>query len=82
MQLHPGGVLSRQVERPAGFCALVVPWFDWCMHTRCCLLLQGAGVLDREQSRMNQMRHTAQKLQQVLHMDRSNYNTEWLVTNR
>jgi hypothetical protein len=31
---------------------------------------------------MNTMRHATQKMKQVLHVDRANYNTEWLMTNR
>lgn len=44
--------------------------------------VQGAGIMDKEASRMNTMRHAAQKMKQVLHVDRANYNTEWLQTNR
>jgi hypothetical protein len=44
--------------------------------------VQGAGIMDKEHSRMNTMRHATQKMKQVLHVDRANYNTEWLMTNR
>ncbi|WIA33553.1 hypothetical protein OEZ86_006677 [Tetradesmus obliquus] len=47
-----------------------------------CPLCKGAGIMDKEASRMNTMRHAAQKMKQVLHVDRANYNTEWLQTNR
>lgn len=44
--------------------------------------VQGTGIMDKEASRINTMRHAAQKMKQVLHVDRANYNTEWLQTNR
>jgi hypothetical protein len=44
--------------------------------------LQGAGLLSENQARMNMMRHTVQKLQTVLHVDRAVNNTEWLLSNR
>lgn len=47
-----------------------------------CPLCKGAGIMDKEASRMNTMRHATQKMKQVLHVDRANYNTEWLMTNR
>lgn len=45
-------------------------------------VLQGAGLLSDSQARMNTMRHTVQKLQTVLHVDRAVNNTEWLLSNR
>ncbi|KAF8058121.1 hypothetical protein HT031_005781 [Scenedesmus sp. PABB004] len=47
-----------------------------------CPACKGQGLLDKDHARMNVMRHTAQKVKQVLNIDRSNYDTEWLVTNR
>ncbi|KAF6261026.1 hypothetical protein COO60DRAFT_1503781 [Scenedesmus sp. NREL 46B-D3] len=47
-----------------------------------CPLCKGAGIMDKEASRMNTVRHAAQKMKEVLHVDRANYNTEWLMTNR
>ena len=46
------------------------------------LFTQGGGLLSENQARMNTMRHTVQKLQTVLHVDRAVNNTEWLLSNR
>lgn len=47
-----------------------------------CPACKGGGLLSENQARMNTMRHTVQKLQTVLHVDRAVNNTEWLLTNR
>eukprot|EP00882_Tetradesmus_deserticola_P002350 GHRQ01002507.1.p1 GENE.GHRQ01002507.1~~GHRQ01002507.1.p1 ORF type:complete len:185 (+),score=30.84 GHRQ01002507.1:210-764(+) len=47
-----------------------------------CPLCKGGGIMDKEAARMNTVRHAAQKMKEVLHVDRASYSTEWLTTNR
>lgn len=52
------------------------------LRGRCVVVCsQGAGVTDKH-PHLDPVRHTAQKFKQVLGVDRSNYNTEWQITNR
>lgn len=43
--------------------------------------MQGAGVTEKD-ARQNVMRHTAQKLRSVLNVERSEYHSDWLTSNR
>jgi hypothetical protein len=49
----------------------------------CCFLfhLQGSGITNKD-ARQNVMRHTAQKLRSVLQVERSEYHSDWLTSNR
>lgn len=47
-----------------------------------CPLCNGQGLTDASHSRHNQVRHAAQKLKSVLHLERADYNVEWLQSNR
>lgn len=42
---------------------------------------QGTGIVDRD-TRQNVMRHTAQKVRSMLQVERSEYHSDWLTSNR
>eukprot|EP00878_Enallax_costatus_P001542 GHUV01001693.1.p1 GENE.GHUV01001693.1~~GHUV01001693.1.p1 ORF type:complete len:169 (+),score=33.56 GHUV01001693.1:295-801(+) len=46
-----------------------------------CPICQGAGIVDKA-PQLDPVRHTVQKLQQVIGVDRAEYKTDWQVTNR
>lgn len=48
-------------------------------HVVC--VLQGTGIVDKD-TRQNVMRHTAQKVRSMLQVERSEYHSNWLTSNR
>lgn len=86
-----------QVQSPSGFSAVVQRLLHRAASsltrgtTTCltckgqgtctCPVCNGAGVTEKD-ARQNVMRHTAQKLRSVLNVERSEYHSDWLTSNR